>query len=40
MLHISIAAGLVLGLVTGLLAAAGSDVFMAIALGSAPFGTA
>lgn len=40
MLHISIAAGLVLGLLTGLLAAAGSDVFMAIALGSAPFGTA
>lgn len=40
MLHITIAAGLVLGLVTGLLAAAGSDLFMAIALGSAPFGTA
>ena len=40
MLHISIAAGLALGLITGLLAAAGSDLFMAIALGSAPFGTA
>lgn len=40
MLHIAIAAGLVLGLITGLLGAAGSDLFMAIALGSAPFGTA
>ena len=40
MLHISIAAGLVLGLITGLLAAAGSDLFMMIALGSAPLGTA
>ncbi|MDE3002278.1 MAG: dicarboxylate/amino acid:cation symporter [Gemmatimonadota bacterium] len=40
MLHISIAAGLVLGLITGLLAAAGSDLFMVIALGSAPLGTA
>ena len=40
MLHIGIAAGLVLGLITGLLAAAGSDLFMVIALGSAPLGTA
>ena len=40
MLHIAIAAGLVLGLGTGLLAAAGSDVMMTIALASAPFGTA
>lgn len=40
MLHIAIAAGLVLGLITGLLAAAGSDFFMVIALGSAPLGTA
>ena len=39
MLHIAIAAGLVLGLATGLLAAAGSDVMMTIALASAPFGT-
>lgn len=39
MLHLTIAAGLVLGLATGLLAAAGSDVMMTIALGSAPFGT-
>ena len=40
MLHIGIAAGLVLGLITGLLAAAGADLFMVIALGSAPLGTA
>lgn len=40
MLHIAIAAGLVLGMVTGLLAAAGSDLFMAVALASAPLGTA
>lgn len=40
MLHISIAAGLALGLITGLLAASGFDLFMVIALGSAPFGTA
>lgn len=40
MLHIAIAAGLVLGLATGLLAAAGSDLFMAVALASAPLGTA
>ena len=40
MLHIAIAAGLVLGLASGLLAAAGSDFMMAIALASAPFGTA
>ncbi len=40
MLHISIAAGLALGLITGLLAASGYDLFMVIALGSAPFGTA
>ncbi len=40
MLHIAIAAGLVMGLFTGLLAAAGSDFFMVIALGSAPLGTA
>lgn len=40
MLHIAIAAGLVLGLLTGLLAAAGSDVLMAVALASAPLGTA
>jgi len=41
MLHIAIAVGLVLGLGTGLLAAAtGSDVLMAIATGSAPLGTA
>lgn len=39
MLHIAIAAGLVLGLVTGLVAAAGSDVMMALALASAPLGT-
>jgi proton glutamate symport protein len=40
MLHIAIAAGLILGLATGLLGAAGSDFFLAIALASAPFGTA
>jgi len=40
MLHIAIAAGLVLGMATGLLAAAGSDFFMTVALASAPFGTA
>lgn len=40
MLHIAIGAGLVLGLATGLLAAAGSDFFMTIALGSAPLGAA
>ena len=40
MLHIAIAAGLVLGLATGLLAAAGSDLAMAVALASAPLGTA
>lgn len=39
-LHVAIAVGLLLGLATGLLAAAGSDLFMGIALGSAPFGTA
>ncbi|OGU03765.1 MAG: hypothetical protein A2W29_10330, partial [Gemmatimonadetes bacterium RBG_16_66_8] len=40
MLHIAIAAGLVLVLATGLLAAAGSDLAMAVALASAPLGTA
>lgn len=40
MLHIAIAAGLVLGLATGLLAAAGVDVLMTVAMASAPFGTA
>lgn len=40
MLHIAIAVGLVLGLATGLLGAAGSDFFMSIALASAPAGTA
>ena len=40
MLHIAIAAGLILGLATGLLAAAGSDVLMTVALASAPLGTA
>ncbi|MBT4187188.1 MAG: cation:dicarboxylase symporter family transporter, partial [Gemmatimonadales bacterium] len=40
MLHLLIALGLVLGLGTGLLAAAtGSDFLMAIATGSAPLGT-
>jgi proton glutamate symport protein len=40
MLHVAIAVGLVLGIGTGLLAAAGSDVLMAVALASAPFGIA
>jgi Na+/H+-dicarboxylate symporter len=40
MLHITIAAGLVLGIATGLLGAAGSDIFLTIALASEPFGTA
>lgn len=40
MLHAAIAAGLVLGLLTGLLAAAGVDVLMTVAMASAPFGTA
>ena len=40
MLHIAIAVGLFLGLGTGLLAAAGSDLMMAVALASAPLGTA
>ena len=40
MLHIAIAAGLVLGLGTGLLAAAGSEFSMTLALASAPLGTA
>jgi Na+/H+-dicarboxylate symporter len=40
MLHFAIAAGLVLGLGTGLLAAAGSEPLMAVALASAPLGTA
>ena len=40
MLHVAIAVGLVLGIGTGLLAAAGSDVLMAVALASAPLGTA
>jgi proton glutamate symport protein len=40
MLHVAIAVGLVLGLGTGLLAAAGSDVLMTVALASAPLGTA
>ena len=40
MLHIAIAIGLVLGLGTGLLAAAGVDFMMTIALASAPLGTA
>lgn len=39
MLHLAIAIGLVLGLASGLLAAAGSGFFHAIAIGSAPFGT-
>jgi Na+/H+-dicarboxylate symporter len=39
MLHFAIAGGLVLGLATGLLAAAGSDLFLALALASAPLGT-
>ncbi len=40
MLHIAIAAGLVLGLATGLFAAAGSELLMTVALASAPLGTA
>jgi Na+/H+-dicarboxylate symporter len=40
MLHIAIAAGLILGLVTGLLGAAGYDTFLSIALASEPLGTA
>ena len=40
MLHLAIAAGLILGLIVGLAASAtGNDVLMAIANGSAPFGT-
>lgn len=39
MLHIAIAVGLVLGLGTGLLAAAGSDFLMTVALASTPLGT-
>ena len=39
MLHLAIAAGLILGLVVGLAAAAtGNDLLLAIANGSAPFG--
>lgn len=40
MLHIAIAVGLVLGLGTGLLAAAGSELLMTVAVASAPLGTA
>lgn len=40
MLHIAIAAGLVLGIITGLLGAAGVDLAMTVALASAPFGAA
>jgi len=40
MLHIAIAVGLVLGTATGLGAAAGSDLLMALALASEPLGTA
>ena len=40
MLHIAIAAGLVLGIGTGLLGAAGSDLFLTIAMASEPFGRA
>ena len=40
MLHIAIAGGLILGLGTGLLAAAGSDLMMTVALASAPLGIA
>ena len=39
MLHVAIAVGLVLGLATGLGAAAGSDLLMTLALASEPFGT-
>ena len=40
MLHIAIAVGLVFGIGTGLLAAAGSDAALALAMASAPLGTA
>lgn len=40
MLHVAIAIGLILGLATGLLAAAGVDVLMTVAVASEPFGTA
>lgn len=40
MLHVAIAIGLILGLATGLLAAAGVDFFMTVAMASEPFGTA
>lgn len=40
MLHFAIAAGLILGLATGLLAAAGVDVLMSVAMASEPLGTA
>ncbi|MDX1647307.1 MAG: cation:dicarboxylase symporter family transporter, partial [Longimicrobiales bacterium] len=40
MLHIAIAIGLILGIGTGLLAAAGLEPFMTLALASEPFGTA
>ena len=40
MLHMAIAIGLVLGLIVGLAAAAtGNEILLAIAKGSAPFGT-
>jgi proton glutamate symport protein len=39
-LHVAIGVGLVLGLGTGLLAAAGSDLLMTVALASEPLGTA
>ena len=40
MLHVTIAVGLILGIATGLLAAAGVDGFMTVAVISEPFGTA
>ena len=40
LLHIAIGAGLVIGIATGLIAAAGSDLFLGVALASEPFGTA
>ncbi len=40
MLHIAIAVGLLAGIATGLLAAAGVDVLMTVALASEPLGTA
>ncbi len=40
MLHVAIGAGLVLGILTGLLGAAGSDLFLSLALASEPLGTA